>query len=115
MTAVTLTAAAAALAGCVLLCVRCRAPRRILPGVAAGLLLYFAVQSAVERRLFPGLLLPFENGVFLPLRTAVLCICLLCCLAFALTERGGAILSAAAKSGMQAPLKTVILRLTVGK
>ncbi len=68
--------------------VRSAAP---LAALGAGLLAFFAIESAIARRVGLDLFLPVYQGTFLPGRMARLAACLVLCLALFLTERGRAL------------------------
>lgn len=56
--------------------------------LAAGLVLFFAIESAVARRVGADLLLPMAQGAFLPWRLVRLAACLAAGFGLAATERG---------------------------
>ncbi len=60
----------------------------LLTAVGMGLLVFFAIESALARRVGLDLLLPMTGGVFLPGRLARLAACLVLGFALALTGRG---------------------------
>ena len=71
---------------------RCTA---LLTAAAMGLLTFFALESAIARRVGLDLLLPVSGGVFLPGRLGRLAACLVLGFALALTDRGQKLLARA--------------------
>lgn len=69
-------------------------PAALLCALASGLLVFFAIESAVARRVGLDLFLPVWEGAFLPGRVARLAACLVGGLALCLTERGKKLLRA---------------------
>ena len=67
---------------------------RVLWALASGLLVFFAVESALARRVGLDLFLPVAGGTFLPGRLARLGACLVLGFALDMTDRGRALLRA---------------------
>lgn len=84
---------AAALFGSVRLCIKNakeneRPVVRFLQAAVSGVIVYYFVQSAVERRFVLSLLLPAAEGAFAPVRLAVLLLCIEACLYLSASKTG---------------------------
>lgn len=63
-------------------------PAALFWAAAMGLLVFFALESALARRVGPDLFLPVADGAFLPWRTARLILSLAFCCVLSMTRRG---------------------------